>query len=120
MIKLAKFLEQGQQFMDFSGACGGSSCHDGALVQALVETDGWTYATHDLGVCAFYHNPNPQSCSIVGGVYLDSLDYWKAGCYDLNELPLPWQTINWKNFVQSDIPCVCEHYEDFSKLFSEP
>jgi hypothetical protein len=67
LFNMEKFNMQGKRFTQFNGACGEYSCHDGAFVQSLVGDNGWSYTSHDLEVCAFYHNPGPQSCAMTGG-----------------------------------------------------
>ena len=106
IFDLTKFREESRAFTPFTGVCGGA-CHDGALLQSLTETHGWTWKGHDIGVCALYHNPSPQSCSIVGGVYFDTLNGNSAGCYDISDLPIPWSDVNWDNFMKSHEACVC-------------
>lgn len=91
--------------MQYDNACS-HSCHDAALANDLY-LSGWSYTRHPVDVCALYHNSNPKSCAMIGGVYWDSLDYYKARCYELAALPLPLDNISFHSFVQSDIACVC-------------
>ena len=104
----------------FNGACGDASCHDGALINFLVQKRQWLYHSHPLDVCALYHNPNWKSCALTGGVYYDSLDYSLAGCYDMAFLPISSGNINWENFILSEFACVCDKYDKFSQLFVMP
>ena len=102
-------------FTKFNGACKYNSCHDGALVSYVVNDLGWTHGQHLPGQCAFLHNPNPESCRLVGGYYWDATTYHAAGCY-----PSPSATgvseleIDWPKFVAND-GCVCrsplEHFQ---------
>ena len=64
--------QAGLNFTQFNGACNKDSCHDGALVKYVVESLNWKWKQHPPGVCAFLHNPNPESCHIVGGFYWDT------------------------------------------------
>ncbi len=91
--------------MQFNNACE-RSCHDGALVDELFDS-GWSYVTHPINACALYHNSNPRSCAMVGGVYYDSNNVNTTGCYDLTSIPLAHDQINYLAFTQSDNACIC-------------
>ena len=120
LFDLAKFRRQRREFKQFDDTCGEYSCYDGALVQALVDEDGWTYANHPLRACAFHHNANPESCALLGKVYFDTLDYKKVGCYDLTNLPIPEHEINWEAWTKSGIACVCQQYKRYAMQFTKP
>jgi len=87
-------------------ACGDVPC-DGAILQHLVEEQDWQAHTHPLDVCAAYINPNPLSCSMVGGVFYDALNIEEQGCHDIAKLPIPTYVVNWPAFYQSTTACVC-------------
>lgn len=102
-----KFLAGAWTFTYYDGHCT-HSCHDGALVEDLISA-GWTYATQPIRACALHHNANPVSCRLLGGTYIDSLDYYKAGCVDMaiqSEISL--NSVNYLNFMQSHGSCFCE------------
>jgi hypothetical protein len=92
-------------FSQFTGACP-VSCHDGALAQHVHQTLRWVIDHHPVGTCALLHNPNPEACRLVGGIYYDAADWKDAGCYDVAELPLPLDDIDWGKFL-SPRGCVC-------------
>ena len=93
-------------FSRFTGACGAASCHDGALAQHVDRVLRWRIARHPPSACAFFHNPNPAACALVGGIYYDSEDWAAAGCYDAAALPLPLGEVDWHKFASGQ-GCVC-------------
>ena len=107
LLNAERYASEKRTFMQYQDVCS-HSCHDGALVNALYK-EGWSYVSHPLDVCAFYHNANFMSCAMVGGVYYDSNDYYRVGCYELTTgtLPLELNHINYNAFIQSDRACVC-------------
>ena len=81
------------------------SCHVGNLVSNL-QNSGWSFISHPVGVCSLSHNPNPFSCDLTGGVYVD-LNNQTAGCHDLAEMPLVRQSVDYNAFIQSSSACLC-------------
>ena len=102
VIRISKWQSAGFTFNEFTGFCGKASCHDGALAERMHALS-WTVEYHPASVCAFYHNPNPVSCKLVGGTYYDIPDIAKAGCYDPVHLydQLYWSGIqnDWKPYL---------------------
>jgi len=106
VVRRSSWVKAGLNFSMFTGACE-YSCHDGALAQHVDRVLGWSIATHPIASCAFFHNPNPEACRLVGGIYFDSEDWREAGCYDAANLPLPLGEVDWDKFTQEQ-GCVCK------------
>ena len=97
-------------FARFHGACGAASCHDGALAQYVLDTLHWRLAYHPATACAMHHNPNPVSCTLVGGLYLDAPDWAQAQCFepaDFADVPISKNDVNWQKFMAGE-GCVCK------------
>ncbi|KAK9803688.1 hypothetical protein WJX72_012494 [[Myrmecia] bisecta] len=118
LFNLQRWVSEGHSFVQQAGSlCGQTGCSTGsagvpdsmlvAAAEYLVSQGGWSFVSHGLDVCAFHQNPNPHSCALVGGVYYDTLDATHAGCYEINDLPLPLEHINWPHYMQSEKACVC-------------
>jgi hypothetical protein len=110
VISIGSWKAAGLSFAQFHGACGESSCHDGALAQYALDKLKWRVAYHHPAVCAMHHNPNPVSCALVGGLYFDDRDWAKAKCVEpaeLDSVPLQLSRVDWLKFMSGD-GCVCE------------
>ena len=118
IFRVSAWRSTGLNFTKFNGACKYNSCHDGALVRYAVTDLGWKFGQHPVGACAFYHNPNPLSCKMVGGYYYDAATYREAGCYRRpTDMNLPQQSIDWTKFIAND-GCVCAKEEFHPKVLS--
>jgi len=106
VIRRASWLAAGLNFSRFTDACP-LSCHDGAFAQHVHHILQWRIEYHPLGSCAFLHNPNPLACRLVGGLYYDSADWRKAGCFDAAAFPIPLGQVDWTKFLEPG-GCVCE------------
>jgi len=80
---------------------------DGLMVENLVKA-GWTYSTMHRDDCGLHHNPNPVSCGLAGGIYVDSSDSNIQGCYATTALPISHYHIDWLRFPSSKYACICE------------
>jgi hypothetical protein len=117
LIRVSKWRSASFRFSQFTGVCG-TSCHDGALAERM-HAAGWTAEHHPVDKCALYHNPNPASCTMVGGIYYDLPDIKLAGCYDaahlfhqlfwapsIDEDWMPYLThVDWAKYMAH--ACVC-------------
>ena len=105
MIISAKSLyRKSLTFSQFTGTCKTGACQDGAFAEYTRNVLHWNYHFHSPTHCAFYHNPSYESCVMVGGIYFDSADIAKAGCYDFSNLP---HGVDWSSFPMSEA-CLCE------------
>ena len=98
----ASNLSFGQCAPDCSG-------HDGAFAEKAVELN-WNIKKHALDTCAFYHNSNPKSCAMVGGVWYDAVNEGgdrDGHCFDYTNFPIDLQKVDWDAFVSSKQACVC-------------
>jgi hypothetical protein len=89
---------------------GGEGCAaspEGALAQALDRDLEWRVRVHPPGACALLHNPNPVACAIAGGLYYDTDDTDKAGCFEPPNFPIALNSVDWVKFTDSK-GCVCE------------
>jgi hypothetical protein len=110
VVRVESWRGAALSFAQFHGACGAASCHDGALAQHVLGALHWRLAYHPVGACAMHHNPNPVSCALVGGLYLDDPDWARARCLepaDWGELPLGKGDVDWEKFVAGE-GCVCK------------
>jgi hypothetical protein len=93
-----------------AGEVGGEGCAsspEGALAQALDRDLEWRVRVHPPGACALLHNPNPVACAIAGGLYYDTDDTDKAGCFEPPNFPIALNSVDWVKFTDSK-GCVCE------------
>ena len=105
IINTKSWISHRLNFSMFKYACD-SSCHDGALAEFVDQELNWRILTHPFGVCSFHHNPNPSSCKLVGGIFVDG-DEKLAGCYDIHSLPIPLDEIDWSKYL-AQTACVCK------------
>jgi len=112
IIQINKYRQQKLSFTETDAEsekrCGheNGGCHDGVMVEHMI-ANGWSYDRHPANVCAFYHNPNPQSCEMIGGVWLDVIDQKMAGCYYWDEVPINLADVKYTNFYASEKACLC-------------
>jgi len=112
IIRTDKFKQQNLSFQMTNAKsekkCGikFGGCHDGVLVEHMV-ANGWSYVRHPINVCAFYHNSNPLSCEMIGGVWLDVVDRERAGCYYWGDVPIDLADVKYDNFYASEKACLC-------------
>lgn len=112
IINAPRFEHDGLAFAAFTGHCkfkGG--CHDGAMAEAMIAA-GWSYTSHAPDTCALYHNENPQSCALVGGIWVDLWGDPRKGCYYMDQapnlLPVSLKSMKYAAFLESEAACVCE------------
>jgi hypothetical protein len=97
-------------FALFRGECTSTGgCHDGALAEKAVQLN-WNIQKHALDTCAFYHNSNPKSCAMVGGVWYDAVNEGgnrDGHCFDYTHFPISLAAVDWEAFFASKQACVC-------------
>lgn len=101
----SKYNSWCNQFCSKESSMCKESCHVGAL-SADLHKSGWTFASHPVNVCALMHNPNPFSCALTGGVYVDTQNSTR-GCYDFSDEPLDVYGVNYDAFIASSHACLC-------------
>ena len=94
---------------DFLDACSypEAPCPDGALAEHVDSKLNWRTRFHPPGACALYHNPNPLSCALVGGLFYDTDDVSKARCFEPPDFPIALGSVDWSKFADKQ-GCVCE------------
>lgn len=107
VISSRSWISHRLNFSMFHRTCD-TSCHDGALAEHVDQKLGWRILTHPFGVCTFHHNPNPISCKLVGGIYVDAGEN-EAGCYDIHSLPIPLDEVDWVKFF-APAACICRKH----------
>ena len=117
IIRADTFFSKRIRFDDFReksdeicGVYNSGGCHDGVFCNFIKE-DGWKIKKEPPHVCSMHHNPNPVSCSMIGGMWFDTTNRSQVGCYYAhsvqNMFPIPNELVKFENFMHSDLPCFC-------------
>ena len=103
------YASAGLALGDFLDACSypEAPCPDGALAEHVDRQLNWRTRFHPPGACALYHNPNPLSCALVGGLFYDTDDVSKARCFEPPDFPIALGSVDWSKFADKQ-GCVCE------------